>query len=177
MHGTEEARKSMVGGSVNFLILTLVRRTHALIIGNSQSNRRFTKRQVPRGGVYWGLVILAHPRLMVRECTQQRLVIHLVARVLNRGFWFSKNTRIAQNTTSITNRQELLTPKVQHYSSQYLKTIASYYFKENCNFNYLLSSQDTELNATGKLSNKIKHATYRKFNLKRKALEKLKHYS
>ena len=26
----------------------------------------------------------------------QRLVIHLVARVLNRGFWFSKNTRIAQ---------------------------------------------------------------------------------
>src|SRR4051812_34977029 len=31
--------------------------------------RRFTKRQVPRGGVYGGLVILAHPRLMVRECT------------------------------------------------------------------------------------------------------------
>src|SRR3954468_12347087 len=60
-------------------------------------------------------------------------------------FWFSKNTQIPQNTTSITNRQELLTPKVQHYSSQYLKTIASYYFKENNNFNYLLSSQDTEL--------------------------------
>ena len=59
----------MGGGSVNFRILTLVRRTHALIIGNSQSNRRFTKRQVPRGGVYGGLVILAHPRLMVRECT------------------------------------------------------------------------------------------------------------
>src|SRR3954465_9597354 len=52
MHGTEEARKIWVGGSVNFRILTLVRRTHALIIGNSQSNRRFTKRQVPRGGVY-----------------------------------------------------------------------------------------------------------------------------
>src|SRR3954463_13293638 len=100
----------------------------------------------------------------------QRLVIHLVARVLNRVFWFSKNTRIAQNTTSITNRQELLTPIDQHYSSQYLKTIASYYFKENSNFNYLLSSQDTELGATGKLSNKIKHATYRKFNLKRKNL-------
>src|SRR3954469_5501937 len=31
--------------------------------------RRFRKRQVPRGGVYGGLVILAHPRLMVRECT------------------------------------------------------------------------------------------------------------
>src|SRR3954466_14979938 len=96
-----------------------------------------------------------------------RLVIHLLARVLNRVFWFSKNTRIAQDTTSITNRQELLTPKVQHYSSQYLKTSASYYFKKTNNFNYLLSSQDTELSATGKLSNNIKHGTYRKFNLKR----------
>src|SRR3954471_9897935 len=137
--------------------------------------RRFTKRQVPRGGLYGGLVILAHPRLMVRECTLnirtlQRLVIHIVARVLNRGFWFSKNTRISKNTTSITNRQELLTPKVQHYSSQYLKTIASYYFKENNYFNYLLSSQDTELSATAKLSNKIKHATYRNFNLRKKKI-------
>src|SRR4051812_31828349 len=70
--------------------------------------------------------------------------------------------------TSITNRQDLLTLKVQHYSSQYLKTIASYYFKENNNFNYLLSSQDTKLSATSKLSNKIKHATYRKFNLRQK---------
>ena len=69
MHGTGKASKIWEGGSVNFRILTLVRRTHALIIGNSQSNRRFTKRQVPRGGVYGGLVILAHPRLMVRECT------------------------------------------------------------------------------------------------------------
>ena len=95
-------------------------------------------------------------------------MIHLVARVFNRVFWFSKNTWIAQNTTSITNRQELLTPKVQHFSSQYLKIIASYYYKENNNFNYLLPSQDTELSATGKLSNKIKHATYRKFNLRQK---------
>src|ERR1041384_3368054 len=61
--------KVWVGGSVNFQILTLVRRTHALIIGNSQSNRRFTKRQIPRGGGCGGLVILAHPRLMVHECT------------------------------------------------------------------------------------------------------------
>ena len=38
MHDTEEARKSMGGESVNFRILTLVRRTHALIIGNSHSN-------------------------------------------------------------------------------------------------------------------------------------------
>ena len=75
-------------------------------------------------------------------------------------------TRIAQNTQSITNRLKLLTPKVQHYSSQYIKTIASYYYKENSNFNYLFSSQDTKLSATGKLSIKIKHATYRKFNLR-----------
>ena len=31
--------------------------------------RRFLKRQVPRGGVYGGLVILAHPRPMVHEGT------------------------------------------------------------------------------------------------------------
>src|SRR3954464_2523195 len=31
--------KVWVGGSVNFRILILVRRTHALIIGNSQSNQ------------------------------------------------------------------------------------------------------------------------------------------
>ena len=65
----------------------------------------------------------------------------------------------------------------KHYSSQYLKTIASYYYKENSNFNYLLSSEGTKLSATGKLSNKIKHATYRKFNLKqnRSSRRKLKH--
>ena len=34
MHGTEEASKIWVGGSVNFRILTLVRRTHALTTGN-----------------------------------------------------------------------------------------------------------------------------------------------
>ena len=38
MHGTGEARKIWEAGSVNFRILTLVQRTHALIIGNSQSN-------------------------------------------------------------------------------------------------------------------------------------------
>ena len=32
--------------------------------------RRFTKRQVPRGGVYGRLVIFAHPRLMVHEGTR-----------------------------------------------------------------------------------------------------------
>ena len=59
----------MGGGSVNFRILTLVRRTHALIIGNSQSNQEVNKETSPQGGVYGGLVILANPRLMVRECT------------------------------------------------------------------------------------------------------------
>ena len=43
MHGTEEVRKVWVGGSVNFRILTLVQRTHALIIGNSQSNQEVHK--------------------------------------------------------------------------------------------------------------------------------------
>src|ERR1041385_4086639 len=50
-------------------ILTLVRRAHALITVTLNLIRRFTNRQVPRGGVDGGLVILAHPRLMVRECT------------------------------------------------------------------------------------------------------------
>src|SRR4051812_48499669 len=44
MHGTREARKIWEGGSVNFRILTLVRRTHALIIGNSQSNKEVSQR-------------------------------------------------------------------------------------------------------------------------------------
>ena len=42
------------GGSVNFLILTLVQRTHALIIGKSQSNQEVHKeRGTPRRSV-WG---------------------------------------------------------------------------------------------------------------------------
>src|ERR1041385_4238515 len=50
-------------------ILTLVRRTHALIVGNSQSSKEVHKEtSTPRRSV-WGFVILAHPRLMVRECT------------------------------------------------------------------------------------------------------------
>src|SRR4051812_24675553 len=44
MHDTGEARKIWVGGSVNFQILTLVRRTHAVIIGNSQSNKKVSQR-------------------------------------------------------------------------------------------------------------------------------------
>src|ERR1041385_8255945 len=69
MHDTGKASKIWEGGSVNFRILTLVRGTHALIIGNSQSNREVHKETSTPGGVYGGLVILAHPRLMVCECT------------------------------------------------------------------------------------------------------------
>src|ERR1041385_7373829 len=119
-----------------------------------------------------GLVILAHPRLMVRECTlifePQRLVIHLVARVLNRGFWFSKNTQIAQNTTSITNRLELLTPKVQTLLQPIPQNYCKLLPQREKQLQLPTSSQDTKLSATGKLSNKIKHATYRNFNLKQK---------
>src|ERR1041384_1620482 len=51
---TLEARKSIGGGSVNFRILTLVRRNHALIIGNSQSNQEVHKEtSTPRRSV-WG---------------------------------------------------------------------------------------------------------------------------
>src|SRR3954470_22686036 len=111
MHGTEEARKIWMVEVSTFEYLHYSEELMHLLSVTLNLIRRFTMRQVPRGGVYGGLVILAHPRLMVR--TLQRLVIHLVPRVLNMGFWFSKNTRIAKNTTSITNRLELLTPKVQ----------------------------------------------------------------
>src|SRR3954463_13859428 len=108
----------MGGGSVNFRILTLVQRTHALNIGNSQSNQEVQKETSTPTRSVWGF---GYPcassthgtRVYSNIRTLRRLVIHLVARVLNRGFWFSKITRIAQNTTSITNRLELLTPKVQ----------------------------------------------------------------
>ena len=115
MHGTWKARKIWEGGSVNFRILTLVQRTHALIIGNSQSNQEVHKEtSTPRRSV-WGFgyrcASSTHGTWVYSNIrTLQRLVIHLVARVLNRGFWFSKITRIAQNTTSITNRLKLLTP-------------------------------------------------------------------
>src|SRR4051812_13328645 len=47
-------KKNMGGGSVNFRILTLVQRTHALIIGNSQSNQEVHKEtSTPRRSV-WG---------------------------------------------------------------------------------------------------------------------------
>src|SRR4051812_8386704 len=46
--------ENMGGGSVNFQILTLVRRNHALIIGNSQYNQEVHKEtDTPRRSV-WG---------------------------------------------------------------------------------------------------------------------------
>src|SRR3954470_7788458 len=108
----------MEGGSANNRILTLVQRTHALIIGNSQSNQEVHKEtSTPRRSV-WGFgypsASSTHGTCVYSNIrTLQRLVIHLVARVLNRVFWFSKITLIAQNMTSITNWLELLTPKVQ----------------------------------------------------------------
>ena len=54
MHDTREASKIWEGGSVNFRIHTLVRRNHALIIGNSQSNKEVQKEtSTPRRAV-WG---------------------------------------------------------------------------------------------------------------------------
>src|SRR3954464_2842827 len=54
MHGTEEASTVWVGGSVNFRILTLVRRTHALIIGNSQFNQEVHKETSTPRRTVWG---------------------------------------------------------------------------------------------------------------------------
>ena len=59
----------MDGESANNRILALVRRTHALIIGHSLSNWEVHKETSTPRRVYGGLVILAHPRLMVREGT------------------------------------------------------------------------------------------------------------
>ena len=54
IHGKGEASKIWEGGSVNFRILKLVRRTHELIIGNSQSNKEVHKEtSTPRRSV-WG---------------------------------------------------------------------------------------------------------------------------
>src|SRR3954462_6783951 len=50
----ERLEKKWEGGSVNFRILTLVQRTHALIIGNSQPSKEVHKEtSTPRRSV-WG---------------------------------------------------------------------------------------------------------------------------
>src|ERR1041385_1685885 len=55
MHGTGVARKIWEGGSFNFRILTLVRRTHELIIGNSQSNKEVHKETSTQRRSVWGV--------------------------------------------------------------------------------------------------------------------------
>ena len=79
----------MDGGSANNRILTLVKGTRAIIIGNSLSNQEVHKEtSTPRRSV-WGFgypcASSAHDNVRVLYILQplQRLVIHLVARVLN----------------------------------------------------------------------------------------------
>ena len=55
----------MAGGSAKNRILTLVKGTHPLIIGNSLSSQEIHKETSTLRGVYGGLVILAHPRPMI----------------------------------------------------------------------------------------------------------------
>src|ERR1041384_5078532 len=121
----------MKGGSASNRILALVQRTHALIIGNSLSNREVHKEtSTPRRSV-WGLVILAHPRPMVREGT---LYIPTPPEVSDPSI--SKSSQLI--FVVFENKHGL--PKIRHlsligsnswhqnskhYSYQYLKTISS----------------------------------------------------
>ena len=51
----------MDGGSANNRILTLVKGTHSLIIGNSLSSQDIHKESSTLREVYGGLVVLVHP--------------------------------------------------------------------------------------------------------------------
>ena len=54
MHGTEDARKSIGGWKCQLSILTLVRRTNTLIIGNSQSNQEVHEETSTPRRTVWG---------------------------------------------------------------------------------------------------------------------------
>ena len=69
MHGAEEARKIWLVEVSTIEYSHYSEELMHLLSVTLNLIRRFTKRQVPRGGVYGGLVILAHPQLMVREST------------------------------------------------------------------------------------------------------------
>ena len=78
----------MDGGSANNRILALVKGTHPLIIGNSLSSREIHKETRTLRGLYgacYPCASSAHDNVRVLYILQplQRLVIHLVARVLN----------------------------------------------------------------------------------------------
>ena len=57
------------GGSAKNRILALVKRTHPLIIDISQSTQENKKKSSTLRGVFGGLVILVHPRPMIRDGT------------------------------------------------------------------------------------------------------------
>ena len=59
----------MDGGSAKNRILALVKGTHPLSIGNSLSSQEIHKETSTLRGVFGGLVILVHPRPMIREGT------------------------------------------------------------------------------------------------------------
>ena len=59
----------MDGGGAKNRILALVKGTHPLIIDNSLSSQEIHKETSTLRGVFGGLVILAHPRPMIREGT------------------------------------------------------------------------------------------------------------
>src|SRR3954462_176689 len=67
MHGTEEASKIWVVEVSTIEYSHYSKELMHLFLVTLYLIRRFTKRQVPQGGVYGGLVILVHPRPMVRE--------------------------------------------------------------------------------------------------------------
>ena len=73
----------MGGRSANNRILTLVKGTHPLIIGNSLSNQEIHKEtSTPRRSV-WGFGYPCYVRVLYILQPLERLAIHLVARVLN----------------------------------------------------------------------------------------------
>src|ERR1041384_2326621 len=84
----QERLENMRRWKCQLSILTLVRRTHALIIGNSQSNKQVHKEtSTPRRSV-WGFgypcASSTHGTCVYSNIRSlQRLAIHLVARVLN----------------------------------------------------------------------------------------------
>ena len=69
MHGTEDARKIWVVEVSTFEYSHYSGELMHLFLVILNLIRRVTKRQLPRGGVYGALVILEHPRPMVREGT------------------------------------------------------------------------------------------------------------
>ena len=69
MHGTEEASKIWMVEVPTIEYSHLSKELIHLLSVTLYLVRRFIKRQVLLGGVYGGLAILAHPRLMVREGT------------------------------------------------------------------------------------------------------------